>query len=243
MITIAICDDNTAFSDLLLGRINNLICANANTKDKYEVLCSFDSGLSLLTSTDTSYIDILFLDIDMPDIGGFELAEKLNDSNQNPLIIFVSNYDNMVYSSFNYSPFGFVRKSNLDFDLQQTMERIFSHFNKNDKKITLHTTDGVRNIGTSEIMYVECKKNYYVIKDSSNTVYTCRGPINAIDKELVDPYFYKVHAAYIVNIKYVLSFNAKEGFVEMNDGIKIYISKRKIGDFKKVYLEYLRKGI
>ena len=243
MITIAICDDNAVFSNMLSEKINNLISSSLNKTCMYNVLSPFNGGRMYLEATKDYVIDALFLDIDMPEIGGFELAERLKELKHIPLIIFVSSFDNMVYGSFNYSPFGFVRKSNLDYDLKQTMERVISHFNQDEKTITLHTKDGIHNIKISEILYVECKNNYYTVKETSNAVYTCRGSITSIDKELEYSYFFKVHAAFIVNIKHVRSFYAKDGCVEMSDGVKIYIGKRRIAAFKKAYLDYLRKGI
>lgn len=243
MITIAICDDNNDFSYLLFEKIKDIIGNNPSNTAEYEVLSPFNSGFCLLESKNIFNIDILFLDIDMPEIGGFELAEKFKEANRNPLIVFVSNFDNLVYSSFKYTPFGFVRKSNLDFDLTQTMERLFTQFAKNNNTVTLYTKDGTYKVKTEEIMYVESLRNYYLVKDSSNNTYKCRGTISSIGKELVGPYFSVVHHAYIVNIKSVSAFFDKEECVDMNDGKRIYISKRNLADFKKHYLDYLREGI
>ena len=50
----------------------------------------------------------------MPELDGFEVAEKLQSSKKNALIIFITSHEDKVYQSWKYQPFWFVRKSHME---------------------------------------------------------------------------------------------------------------------------------
>ena len=92
MITVSICDDDKEFLKKLSGKV------------KLQ-LDSFGADCEIRTYADDTIIvekiadtDIVFLDIDMPKINGFEIAEGIYKGDR-PLIIFVTMHDELVYSS------------------------------------------------------------------------------------------------------------------------------------------------
>jgi DNA-binding LytR/AlgR family response regulator len=74
---------------------------------------------SFQTPSDTNILnpfDMYILDIDMPDMNGFDLANKIYEKYPNAVIIFCTMHDNLVYDSFRLNAFYFVRKNNLEED-------------------------------------------------------------------------------------------------------------------------------
>lgn len=76
MLKIALCDDEPVTLDLLKNEIDALLQAQ---NLEYQI-ASYASGLSLLQDFSAKGFDVLFLDIDMPDVSGFQVAEALQDS-------------------------------------------------------------------------------------------------------------------------------------------------------------------
>ena len=117
MLTIAICDDNPQFAKILAKKINSLCAHNLPERVDCQIAPIFGSAENVLQFLQTQAIHILFLDIDMPKINGFKLAEYLCKHYPETIIIFVSSYEEFVYSSFEYCPFRFLRKSHLEQEL------------------------------------------------------------------------------------------------------------------------------
>lgn len=66
-------------------------------------ISSFDNGQLLLTANNREKFDVLFLDIDMPKITGFDIAKSLRKSFSNCFLIFISSHSDLVYKSFVFS--------------------------------------------------------------------------------------------------------------------------------------------
>ncbi|MCM1193508.1 MAG: response regulator [Butyrivibrio sp.] len=79
---------------------------------------SFQSGGELYEAACRDSFDLLFLDIEMPGMNGFELAEKLCRECPGTYLVFVSAYENLVFNVFEYDSIWFVRKGNLEEELK-----------------------------------------------------------------------------------------------------------------------------
>lgn len=102
MINIAICDDETVFAESLSVQIRNEIIQNNETCTEY--ICS--NGTTLIELCQNESIDVAFVDISMPEMNGFDIAEKLKELNKNILLVFVSGNDRLVFSHTNTNRFG-----------------------------------------------------------------------------------------------------------------------------------------
>ncbi len=110
MIRVAICDDEPATLNYLREQIS---------KDfdqlGFEIsLDSFSNGTEFMKDLERNTFDIVFLDIKMQDINGFEVAKRLRDLSDSTQIIFVTTKDGLVYDSFDYQPFYFIPKTNQE---------------------------------------------------------------------------------------------------------------------------------
>ena len=152
MYYIALCDDNIEFLNLLSDMLETEF--GEIVSPKYKIAFEkFNSGRSLLDFAKNQKISVLFLDIDMPEMTGFDVAKVLGNENKDMLIIFVSAYDNFVYESFDYSPFQFIRKSRLPDDLKKIVTRINDKLFAPIKHIELQLLDESVNIDIKKILY------------------------------------------------------------------------------------------
>lgn len=104
-------------------------------------------------------LDILILDIDMPEISGLELAEKLRAENLNLIIIFLSAHEEFVYKAIEFQPFRYIRKIKLELEMPVAIRSAIRVLKANsDKQIALHTDDGEIRVMITDIMYFETEK-------------------------------------------------------------------------------------
>lgn len=66
---------------------------------------------------------LVFLDWEMPEIDGFDLAGQLYLKNPHLKVVFVSNYESIVFDAYEYMPLWFVRKSSLERDMLKALQK------------------------------------------------------------------------------------------------------------------------
>ena len=122
MIVFGVCDDDKVFSDLLSENLRRMTVRFPEEIECY--IRTFHSAAEVLDYIALNPLDALFLDIDMPDMNGFELADALSIKSPSTRIVFVSGYDNFVYDSFRFNPGCFLRKSKIRDELPGVINRI-----------------------------------------------------------------------------------------------------------------------
>ena len=95
---ILVVDDTELFAINISSRINNYVIDNIKLDCEYII----DSTSDLIMSNN---YDTYFLDIDMPNCNGFDLAKKIIEIKPKAIIIFVTAHDGLVYNSFDLNPF------------------------------------------------------------------------------------------------------------------------------------------
>ena len=239
MWTIGICDDNPHFASMLSKKIYELCATRLSDRIDCKVLPAFGSAESVREHLKTGYISVLFLDIDMPGENGFQLAEYIREAHPETVIVFVSSYEDFVYSSFDYSPFRFLRKSHLTLELPETFERLVQRCFLEKEALSFDTTEGEVLLRITDVVLVEGQKNYYEVKLVSGQNYKCRGTLSSVEEMLSEFDCFRVNSSYIVHFERIQKFEGDH--ILMQSGEEIRISRRKYGEFKSSYMEYIRR--
>lgn len=242
MITIAVCDDNIQFASLLSQRIQQLCAYKVPQRLDCKVISPFVSAKEVIDYLQVNSIDVLFLDIDMPNTNGFELAKMLCEVYPDTVIIFVSAYEEFVYSSFEYCPFRFLRKAHLSNELETTFEKVIEKCVINNEVLLFDTTDGETLLKVKDILFFESQKNYFFIYTSSGKIYKARGTIKNVEQMTKSFDFFKIHASYVVNMDHIDNINNK-GYLIMKNGKILSISKKRSSVFKDAYMEFIRRRV
>lgn len=230
MLRIAICDDDKNFLDLIYNKVTELCYENSI---EFDLKC-FSSPMETLKEQQINKINLLFLDIDMPDMNGFELANQIQEINPQIYLIFVTSKNELVYQSLQYHPYFFIRKTHLYEELSRQIIDVNNIIKKKEKqKIIINSTSGAQKISTEEIMYIENNKNYvqYILSDR---VVTARKSISDVELELEKYGFARVHAGFIVNLSYIEKFNSKE--ITLKNGDIIPISRNRKDRVKNIIM-------
>lgn len=226
---IFICDDEPQMLSVLSETVKNCL--------QGENIRSFSSGRQLLSALERENCDILFLDIDMPEITGLEVAKGLLGNKEKPLLIFVTSHDELVYDSFAYHPFGFIRKSCFSEEIEGVLFDCAAEIESRREHFCFRTEGKKIRILLSQIWYFEAEGNYLKIylKDRE---YRFRSTVTAVENHLKGKGFIRVHKGFLVNQLFVHILHGKE--VELRDGKKIPIGKSYEEDAKKQFMRYMR---
>lgn len=232
----AIVDDETIVLEQLPQLIRNLI-----QDMNIEIEC-FHSGAELQTAFNLQKFDALFLDIDMPGISGFDLAEQFRMQDDNILIVYVTGRDDLITTAFRYKPIGFVRKQRIDIELPFALSSIILELKRKKAAITVTEIKSVggktHTILISNIIYIESSKHYLYFHLIDGTQLTIRGILSDFLNQSNFKSFVKINSGTIVNLEHT---NLDKNQVILDNGTVLFISRRKLSDVKKAYLKYVKK--
>lgn len=229
---IAICDDDIGFTGKLKLQIEKGFAA-LGASPEFLLFSDSEEFISTLPECDA-----IFLDIDMPLINGFEIAEAMNHMGDS-LIVFVTSHDELVYSSIKFRPFRFVRKSCLETELPEVIEALNRAMLKRmaGKRFKLRTKTKDVFLKVDEIKYIESFGHWlYVYTNDENKV-ECYGSLSDMEKQLAQLDFVRVHKSYLVNLRYVYSIERMK--IILADKTEIPLSRYKAETVKKRIKNYI----
>lgn len=238
MIKIYICDDDEKFLIQTENIINESITNGRFNDYEYEIRSYNNSNIALQKCSDEKP-EIVFLDIDMPNVNGFNIASEINAQSSDTLIIFVTNYDNYVYTSFRYRPFRFIRKSHITLEISEALDSALNEILCKSKYLELGSKYFNEKVFLSNIVCIESKHNYVEITTDNGEKYRYRSTLSKLEDDLKDFDFVRVHAAYLVNMRHIELI--KQDTVQLSNGEQVSISRRLHKRVYELYSRYMRK--
>ncbi len=188
--------------------------------------------------------DVIFLDIDMPEMSGFELLDKIKDI---PIhVIFTTAYDQYAVRAFKHNAVDYLLKPIIISELTAAVSRLTGrigtvnsdHTNLESllMKIQGMTSQKLAVRSLNEIIYVDMDQIAYLEADSNYTnIFLITGEkLNSTKtlkeyEAMLDPkIFFRVFKANVINLKYVKKFIKEDGgYIVMTNGTNINVSRDK----------------
>lgn len=231
---IAICDDEKIFLEEIAKNIIRFV----NNRNINVNVKAFYSGKQLLDASEKIRIDIVFLDIDIPKMNGFEVARKLRKLYPNCIIIFCSSYNELVYESFEYAPFWFLCKSNYGPKLITVLEKALKKVEEYNKEIVIKTKGKMIKVSFQEIIYAEVVK-HKIRLHLEKEILEYRGNLSDIESQFKKMGFLKINSGCMVNMKYIFKIQKNE--LILNSGELLVISRSNQKNVKDGFYGYLGK--
>lgn len=227
-----ICDDEK--------EITETIAAKVKIRFPSAEIQKFCFGTELLKSE--SHFDILFLDIELLDMNGIEVAMRLRERGEQGSIIFVTAHEKYIFQAFDVQAFHYLVKP---FDNQKFFKILQDavkqrHFQSEEAPyIIIKTGYELYKVFHAEILFIEVMGRKITVHTKSSA-YTYNGKLQDLENSLGQN-FYRIHRSFLVHLKYVASYD-KQSIVLDND-ISLTLSQKKYTDFIQQYLQYIkRKG-
>ncbi len=240
MLHVAICDDNKPMLDFLDRKLSEIFTET-------EMLCEINTFIScrdFLESNTRLPVDVVFLDIVMPDIDGFEAAKQIRAFSRDTYIIFITTESSMVYDSFDFQPFYFIPKSKLkvtENKLRDVVSKLSLHISTNKKIVIEGAYESKKVVSPSDILYIKSNLNNveYYFWDGTNL--KVRGKLSTVMSGLNTNIFVRTHNRYIVNMAHIDVVDYPNMDLRLINGEEVAISRGYKKEFDEVYLRYRKK--
>ena len=185
---------------------------------------------------DGKIADIFILDVEMPDMDGFELADKIRKYTETSVIIFLTSHDEMASMGYKSKALRYVIKLNLERDIEEALESAVAEISSaDDKTITLHRYNDYWRIPYKDIICVSRISRQLVITTRLLGEITDNRGIKEFFDLLEDNRFLFIDRSCFVNIDYISQIN---GFsLKLKDGQVLPISRRSLKNVKQTLLE------
>jgi two-component system LytT family response regulator len=243
MLKVLLIDDEERATDVLRRMIEKFI-------PEIKQVHACNDARKALTIIHTMKPDLIFLDIRMPHLSGFDILDKL--PNKNFKIIFTTAHDEYAILAIRFSAFDYLLKPVDSNELTAAVKRFiqtkednlpqpeqFKNIGVNmtlqkeeQFRLALPTKEGVHFLFPHEIARCEALGNYTKFYVTGNKQYTISKTLGEYE-ELLAPYrFIRTHKSHLVNRAFI-SFVDHDGFVILKDSTKIEVSRRRKEDVLK----------
>ncbi|MBR3768697.1 MAG: response regulator transcription factor [Clostridia bacterium] len=232
---IAICDDVLSHRETLRPFVVEFF----RSKEIPTEISDYSSGDDILGCEEN--FDIVFLDIELGDMSGIEITEKLKEKNANCIIIVVTSYTDYLDAAMDLHVIRFLKKPVEQKRVYSALEKALQEMN--EKLIMFSTKDNqIIRVKSRDIIYVEANLKAVTVCTDKKT-YTVKESLKKIKTMLTASIFAVPHNSFIVNMNYISNFKREEITVETSKGeVKIQISNRKQPEFKRRFLEFIGEG-
>lgn len=198
---IAICDDVRPFAQELKERIEQ-ICAMKNWALESHI---YTSPKSLLNADLTS-VQVLFLDVDMPEMNGLEIARRLRSHYPELILVFVTAFIEYAPDGYDVSAFRYLLKPEIPKRLPSCLTDIREKLYRSRESIRLSGTDGGHVIPLRDILYIEGTPQRHVLihwADPAKPPLECLGLLSKYHEDLEDKGFLRIQKSFLVNMEHI----------------------------------------
>lgn len=237
-LTAIILDDEKSACQLLNSMIDQYC-------PEIEVLLATQNPLDALEKIASHEPDLIFLDINMPKMSGFEFLDCIKDFTGK--IVFTTAYDNYAIQAFKYAAFDYLLKPLHVEQLESTVKRLSTENkkqkdnnnvnllvaalhqekSKSSEVLAVHNNGDLQFLTKIDIHYFEASSNYTRIFCESEKHVSSK-TLKEFETLLDDNIFLRIHKSFIVNIKFISKYSPKDGgLLTLKSGTILPVSRRK----------------
>ncbi len=186
----------------------------------------YGSGEEFLKAENSVY-QIAFMDIELPNRNGMEIARELRKSNTTTLLIFLTNFIQYAVEGYEVDAFDYILKPLNYYSFLMKFQRILNKLAiSNNKQISFHTDNGTTFINTNDIRYIEIMGHSVIILTNKGNISTT-GILNNLENELKEYGFGRSSASTLINMSYIESIYKDEVVLKTGEHIHIGRTKKK----------------
>ena len=191
--------------------------------ENLELLQTFTNAVDAINYLrNNSEIDLIFLDIEMPEMSGIDFMDSL--SNSAPQIIIISSKDKYALSAYEYDVTDYLLKPVQYSRFYKSINKALNRYSKGkldskgDEIFIKHNSSLVR-LKYNDVLWVEALENY-VIVNTFHDKYTIHFTMKAIEQKLPANKFTRVHRSFIVNTSSINIIEDNAILIRTHDGTK-----------------------
>lgn len=182
--------------------------------------------------------DLLFLDIEMPRMSGFDLLESLPD--QSCKVIFITAHHQHALKAFRYNAIDYLLKPLQLPELQRALLKVAGSMplsrqqwqsarnqleEGNWTRIAVSGHNGVIFLELPDILYAEAINNYTKIFTVQGKQITTAKTLKDVQETLSDQFFLRIHRQYLINLKHIRQYNRSDNTITMGNGETLPVAR------------------
>jgi two-component system response regulator LytT len=238
---IAVCDDEKVFMDQMMKYLDKHIPLLEETYGQIAVE-TFSSGEALLCAyQENKRYDILFLDLRMDKINGFEAARQIRLMDNRVIIIFITSLMEYVFKSFEYKPFWYMTKPITESGYISVLKKALAeHHSVITNEYAFKTReDGLERVNITNIIYLESLSRQIKLHTIDGD-YFFYGSINKEEAKLTPFGFVRIHKSFLVNTLFIQRVGRTSLYLK--NGEALPISERRYKTVFDVYTDFLARS-
>jgi len=215
-----------------------------------DVIAEAANGKEGIEVIEKLHPNIIFLDIEMPVMNGFEMLNNI--SHQNFHIIFTTAYDQYAIKAIKYAAFDYLLKPIDIEELKTAISRTMAcetdqtkkqiellkqnnlHPKKQLNKLAVPTLDGLLFYEINDIIHLEANSNYTQIYFNNQSKILASKTLKDFEELLPEEKFFRVHHSHLINLNYIKKYiRGDGGQIELQNGTYVDVSRRKKEEFLK----------
>ncbi len=242
MVNIIVIDDEPSAIKSMVWEIEHF-CKEVN------IIGTFTNALLAVDFLRTHQVDCVFLDIEMPNVDGFQFLEMF--PNRNFAVVVTTAYDQYAIKAIKENALDYMLKP-IDSDdmiecieklnkykyelsssdkLEKTLENFINSTKISHKKISINCDGKLLFINPEDIVYCESDGNYATIYLENKEKIFITQKLKVLEDKLIDSCFFRIHNSYLINLNKVKEFHKTDEYVVLTNNIKIPVSRNKKAEF------------
>lgn len=228
---IAICDDQVACLEQTMAAIKKCIRGTDARIDSYKSASAFLRGFQ-----EHPY-DLVFLDIEMPELDGISAAKKLRAISSEVYIVFLTGHLEFAVEGYEVNALRFLTKPLNLAKLQEVLDLVVTRMRK-QRILWIKTELGEQKIRIQDILYMEAQNQNILIFTRKET-YCVRYNLSNYEQELAQDGFFRIHRGYLVSLAHIKNVGKNE--VTLDDKTQLPVSRSKEKELKEALFQHIRK--
>lgn len=229
---IAICDDEEQYRvqlKVLLGKLGGTVDVDVDT---------FSDGKWLLAELDKSAYDLIFLDIEMPEMDGITLARKIRERSDKINIVFLTGHVEYALEGYEVNALRYLTKP-VQIDKLKEVLKYVSEKSKGKRQLIIREEGEEIVLDLDDIIYMEAQ-NQNVLIHTMRKNHLIRYNIGEYEEELKKDGFFRIHRGYLVPLSKVKKLVRNDVILEGREGqISLPVSRSSLKPLKEALYAYV----
>lgn len=222
MIRVAIVEDEPAEAE----RLQSLLARYSREKGVQFEVQTYTSALTFLAEYNRT-VDIVFMDIELPDVNGMEISRRLRKQDAAVMIVFVTNMAQFAVQGYEVAAQDFIVKPAQYGEFALKLAKALVQLDRQaDRYIRLTCNGVVRCIGLNALYYVEVIEHLIIYHTEGGNI-EVTGSLKAAEQQLAGRGFVRCNSCYLVNLRAVREVNDTDAVLVSGDRLRVSRSKRK----------------
>lgn len=227
---IAICDDEVCF----VKKASSLI---SSYYSKRGILCTCDefvSPFNLLAKCNATFYDAVFLDVDMPEQNGIEVAAEIRKISPKTVLLFISAHLEYAPEGYEVEAMRYILKQQMESILPNCLDKLQQKLHPEEFQITLNIGNTDKKVDLTEVLYFEGAQHYVLMYTTSQRRELVAISLSTLEQLLIKKPFLRIHKSYIVNMQYITEM--KNYRVKLSNETILRASELKFSQIRSEYL-------